>query len=340
MFIAIYLLSAIAPLSSEWQHIGSLDMGKYEVFRPYHFAVSQQGLVCTIDPDQMQLVIVPFEGGEPIRCGHKGEGPGEFMRPGEVYWVDSGKCFFVSDFGNDRFSAWSEQGQLIAEYPKPLGAANPSFPGKGTVYFAKNKRGTGKALPEIYAYDLTRGEQQLLWQFTGETIRKYKDPGKRPILRYSPPWDSILVYAHGSDFLVGIYTQQARVYILDRHGKAQGSFDAGLARSRISKKTRDDYFRFLPAHQREGARKGLITPEYWPGVNRVFVDALDRIWLVGHAENEGDPFPVRICDKQGNTLFSLELPQIPVVLHNDHLYMYKDPDGESIIFKLSIRLPK
>jgi hypothetical protein len=314
-----------------------VDLSELGLFHRTHFAVDDHDRIALIDSRDLKLLFLDFHGNILARAGGRGEGPGEFTKPGEIYWIQRDRIFIVSDFGNDRFSFWSQDGQLVREYDKPLGTANPKFLDSNRLLLAKYKRGEGTRTPTLLLHRLAEAESEPLWHYPGKKHRKYKSFEER--LRRYTPWDTMLLFGAGSDFIVVNYSSEADLTILTFDGQPTDMrFTTGMARPRLQSASIESWLRRQPEQLRGELKRNLITPGYWPAASYLTVDADDRIWVFGFREKAGVPIPLRVLSKTGKEQATGSFPDyIPYVIQSDNLFCYENSEEKIIVKKVSYR---
>ena len=127
-FAAILFLLSSAPLAGQqrWTltpelRIGSLDDPATALTRIDDIAVGDDSTMYVTQPQQKQIRIYSAEG-ELLRIiGGEGAGPGEFRHVGGLSW--RGDTLQVLDFGQQRFTLFTREGDLVRTYrPLPRGA--------------------------------------------------------------------------------------------------------------------------------------------------------------------------------------------------------------------------
>jgi hypothetical protein len=195
------------------------------VVRRQGFAVSSEGAVAVLDPFNAAVILYRPETADTLRLGRGGEGPGEFVAPRRVLFVDS-VTMAVYDRRLERISFWSTGGQH-------LGARSIS----GDV------NGLGHGIgARLLAVKLVPGPGGMAdGSFRVSEVPMTAEDSIRPILEMSPPREEdaqegelpgicrscILHQADDGGFVVRPHTLEDHVLCTDSEGRIVHRWSAG-----------------------------------------------------------------------------------------------------------------
>lgn len=98
--------------------IGSIDDPETSLTWPRQLQIGRDGRIYSLHPEESSIRIHDADGRPAGVIGRPGEGPGEFQSVGTMGWV--GDTLWVLDFGNYRFSYFSEDGTLLRSTAVPI----------------------------------------------------------------------------------------------------------------------------------------------------------------------------------------------------------------------------
>ncbi len=96
--------------------LGTLDEGGPEQFAQIAWITSDgEGRIYVVEYLDQEIRVFEADGSHAHTIGRKGEGPGEFTGAVALNWAPDGS-FWVTDYGNDRFSHFSESGEFLQSW--------------------------------------------------------------------------------------------------------------------------------------------------------------------------------------------------------------------------------
>ena len=128
----LILIAAFAPTSSmaqqrfrlaEEMRIGSIADADYALSEVGELLVGPEGEILVLQPTERTVAVFDHTGRFVRRIGGKGEGPGEFTRPGRMGWHESG--FWVSDVALGRITFFNALGRVARTTRIAVGTDEP-----------------------------------------------------------------------------------------------------------------------------------------------------------------------------------------------------------------------
>ena len=328
--LTLFLCLAQITGSDVWQ----LDMAEFEIYTDPGIALSDQGTFAFLDWDGKAVLLVDQQGRLIQRLDKRGEGPGEFVQPGEVTFDPTSGLFVVYDIMNTRISLVNPKGEIVKEHPLPSRGSQLSVHGK-TVLFARHANGQQGRTPTLVTYDLETKKSVDLWTYTppkSKEVTTEVQGNRRINIVFS--WDPGLYYRVGSHFLAVTFSDTGMVEILDRKdGRKKGSFKPELAIYPLRDEQVTEQISSLPTQFQDMARKNLVRPEHWPVIVWILVDDRDRIWVFGSRPEPTLPIPFKVYNQAGSLLGSGKVPEVIMAIRGEHWYFFEANDEEEPVLK-------
>lgn len=264
--------------------------------------------------DRLNRVVQVFdERGRHLRSiGREGNGPGEFANPVALTWDPRGRLWVV-DPGNNRYTVFSGEGELITTYPRSAEGVVGDWPGgfspDGRLYdvtFEFTPAGPAEVLVEyeVTEEEVTPVRRIDLPELTRTTFPVFSRPGNiavedvpfasQPIWRIGP--DGHLWYAR---------TGEPWVYRRSLEDGTEQRFGREFEAAAVSKIERDEAIEGLARFLAISGDVDLsVIPETKPHLRGFFFDDADRLWIMRSFEYEqgNDVWPMDVWDAEGNLL--------------------------------------
>lgn len=316
----------------EFHQTGLIDLAPHEIYTQSYdaesaslVALSDDGTICILDENELQMVFIRPDGSLGKRVGREGKGPGEFkfFGPSGITWIPGEKVFAVMDWGNRRVSKFSPSGELISEFHAPRFADAPNYPNPKTLLYISAPNGQGGEHPRLMAFDIATQTPSTVWEYVPEKPIELTRGGNF-VITFN--WDPILTYGMGSDFIAIAFGSTKQIHMVGLNGKAIGApIKAELRQFPVTDEQIAEQLDTLDANQKPIVKQNLVRPEFWPSILKIIVDRKDRIWAFGPRQELASPWQVNVFDRQGHLLGKGELPTIPALISEDTLY-YISPD--------------
>lgn len=291
--------------------------------------------------DSSKCVIYKFDhqGKYIYKMGRKGEGPGEFRRPMDIF-VDKDGFIWVLDYRIihklDNKGNYKDQIKLNQDathfFINPMGEIIMGFRG----YSGINK----ERVVALFTPHLEMKEKIASF-FDGVQVRREID-GKRvtffvtnyytPELFFQRSLDGRCVFAYSTDYTL---------HVLDAKGKYLMKIKKEEQDQPISdqeKKTIYDYY--APYYEKKWPKKllheALQYPEHRPFLKCIKVDDKGRIYVARlesvlkrlAESNKDKPVPHDVFNIEGYYLYQMKIPVLPDLIRNGYIY-YIDENSES-----------
>ena len=313
------------------------DLSGWDIYSPGSFDVSDSGVICYGDRDNTRLVFIN-EQGKLIRfAGRKGEGPGEFASISKISWEHSEKLFLVYDWSG-RLSMWRDDGSLVQESKVAPKLRQFIALENKTVAYVADDFGQPGSKPSLNLLSLKSGEISNLWQRAPLTQANGFHRQEEPAFIFKLDWNHRLLTDSNAKRYALCYNDQATVYVFSRKNHQQVQrLEVELPTCSVTEAMFQEAFKrkFSNNLARTIAPFVHWTPDqYWPTVQGLKLDDLDRIWVFSKTEQG---YPYKVYDTSGKHVFSGKSVVHPerirvrrdqmyfTVETNDHLLLKREP---------------
>ncbi|MDJ0841820.1 MAG: hypothetical protein QNK37_35285 [Acidobacteriota bacterium] len=339
--LAIMLMLALNELAPDkvWK------LEEHGIFQFWtSFDVSPDDRLAVIDPREKQLLLIGADGKLQARCGREGKGPGEFQRPVVVQWMPEEKAFLVFDSTNRRASLWSSSGKLSGEFAVPVNLLpGTEFADRDNLFYVWKQHGEGGNKPTLLKYHVPSRKYAPLRAFELKDKKFTKAPLPRGEVTMILPWDGVVSFDIGKDFIAVTFPDIDGIILLDFNGKKLGAFTPRLQRYPITAEQVETVLEERPkimADALRAHRDKVIVPESWPVITGIRIDDRNRIWVTG-AENKADGYhQLAIYDREGERIWEGRIQNTPRRLHGNALYyIHIGEDSNVNLQKVTVTLP-
>ena len=177
---------------------------------------------------EYKVYVYSMEGKLKKKFGRKGEGPGEFKRPGRIFLLD-GKLY-VNDLISGRFQVFDLEGNFIKSINFQHFPVVSSVPFENVIFFTTNIMDKDRKMSfKLFRKD---GGEKEIESIPGPVFR-----GKDLVF---PP-ESYPALLNVGGFPVVVEMGPARVKIYDRDGKLVREFNIKLPQHEITEKWKRDF---------------------------------------------------------------------------------------------------
>ncbi len=322
--------------------IGSVDDENTLFYQIGGIAVDSQGNIFVADSGNQRVQKYDKDGNYLQTIGRKGEGPGEFMRPSDVFLDGEGRIY-VREL--QKMHVFDPQGNSIKDIN--LQAYIMEF--------------TLGADGNILAYGLVRAEQgqnhaALILDQEGMIIKTLAEfPGMRivfrgdsafslshdysPRLGFSPVQQTGVVYGFSAEYTL---------FLIDRFGEILLIIKKDEPEQPITRKEKDKIIDDrLESTARRGARwprdvveEGANFPDHRPFFESIASDDKGRIFVrkIKSVLDESTEVEFDIFSKDGYFLYTTKLPFNPILIKDSYLYRsrYLEETGEYKVIRYKI----
>jgi sugar lactone lactonase YvrE len=299
----------LRPRPAIGSHIGE---GPKAFGRIGDFAVADDRSVYVLD--QLNRVVQVFdERGNHVRSiGREGNGPGEFANPVALTWDPEGRLWVV-DPGNNRYSVFSADGELIRTYPRPVQGVVGDWPGgfspDGRLYDVAFEFGPGGPVEVLVECAVTEEEVTPVRRIELPDLERTTFPlVERPgnIAMEEVPFASQPIWRIGPDgHLWYARTGEPWVYRRSLEDGTEQRFGREFEAPPVSRQERqaaiDGLARFLEI---AGEVDLSVIPETKPHLRGFFFDDDQNLWIMRSFQYEpgNDAWPMDVWDPEGNLL--------------------------------------
>jgi len=329
------LIITVFLFAMEFTQSLKIDITQFEVYQQEGFAVSDDGIIVICDSEACNLIYLDPEGKLIRRVAGKGQGPGEFQRPGWIEWLEGEQIFRVGDYANRRFSSWTDKGKLVKENPFPKGGAffYIGMP-KHQILFSRDPAGHFEGRPRLVVYNFEGEEIKEIWDHPldkPKEVTAAELPNNGGSVARLLRWDPRLSFGVGDGFIAVTWGESSTIQVIDFQGKQlEKSFQVELPQFPLTKEQIQDQVLEFDESYRTLLAQNIVLREFWPATSFLSVDQSNRIWAFSFQKKDGDPYTFRVFDRQGKHLGGGKIHEIPTVIHNDKLYFIHENKDEEI----------
>lgn len=345
--MALFLICMIGNgPQMDWE-VSLSDLGVFIQYPDYveyqQIAVADDGTVMLADNREKQLVFLDNEGKIKLRASRKGEGPGEFSGIGKFSWVQPADAFYVKVGSGVRVSKWNKNGAFQGEINIGRVISRPTFFDKNQVLFLKDWTGRRGTQPSLNLMDSKSGKDRELWKMPplNEQSGYHKKRGKEE-RSWLMAWDPVPTYAVGAEFAVVNYSNSPEFEIIDvMTRKTSGKFKAKIPGVELSEESTEYFVDFFSSWGDElytMVKNDATRPDYWPLVNKIFVDAKSRIWIGTNQREITGKAHVLILNRTGKEHHRFTINGNLQSVNNDSYYVVSSNDDEELsLTKFSLK---
>lgn len=307
MYLLVYLLMIADGLS--------ISLEPYQIYGESPLAVSLDGRFCLGNQDA-KLFFFNKEGELLKSAGGFGQGPGEFQELFQLVWL--GEHLFAYDQSLQQWLVFNGAGEYLSILSIP-GRPHPRFSllplslSEG-LYFSNEER------PSL-----------IHWQGTEQVKRAgfpfWEDQPSTKIVMDHPVsiyylWDSDLLLASNGNMAVTMQNISKRATLIDLETGDSKVVKVPLKRRPVTDGDKQAFLKGFPKNYK-AKMKSFETPDYWPGVKRILIDAQSQVWFFAQPQESGVAY-IRF-DAKGNEATKGTLKNLPAAISN-RSFSFKEAD--------------
>lgn len=322
--------------------IGKEEDENYMFYRTWRMAEDKQGNIYVLDAGNTRIQVFDREGQYLRTIGRKGQGPGEFQSPQDVFVNDLNGEIYVPDFRS--IVVFASNGDYRRTIP--LEKYNRSYcisPG-GVIIGETEKIEFGKnKATETRKY------------FTSLRLIHNKDGSETTIASYPDQLSKIIEgrvgkFSHGYEhmFYVAAINAQAFIFgfssdyelnVIDDSGKLLFKIQKESPQVSIFKEEKDvvrEKYHDSPIKN----VNNIPFPNHKPHFGPIFADS-DRIFVTQYKtpQDQSESWITDIFDAQGYYLYKATLPVLPQLIKDGFIYLIdtSDENGTTRIIRFRIK---
>jgi len=298
-----------------------LSIGKAEGSEEYMFqsiryiAVDEQENIYVLDRKEGNLKEFDNNGSYVRAIGKKGQGPGEFSLPGQVF-VISGKELWIYDDGNRSFSLFTLDGDFIKSINvSKAEGLEVKIDSKGNFSFASMNYSdeTGHLSYRLDMYDKKLNFFKRIDSIPGPIDHRGRNLFA-PLFSWAIDSDDNIVYGYQKEYKLKVFSPD---------GKLAKMITREYKPVKITKEEIDERMASIQTERK------VYIPQYRPVFRRFSIDEEDRIFVMTWERAEGkDWYYHDIFDSFGKYIAKIPLRGYPRVWENGKFYtIEEDEDG-------------
>lgn len=307
--------------------IGNEEDKNYMFYRGIRIAVDKDGNIYVLDRGNHRIQKYDKNGQYLLTIGSKGQGPGEFQNPSDIF-IGSNGNIYVNDF--QRISIFDEEGIL-----------RDTIPTETNMYFWAITKG-GNILAQTFFIDyerLTRTMDISLFNSKGkkDTVISYPYPidgfVQGTIIgeynRYRP---RLYLCSINEKYALYGYSSKYRLYMVNPEGKTVLIIEKDEKSEAISSEEKDNVIEnetaLIKLHRKIKISKKEIKKTYKFPKNKPFylglkTDDRGNIYVLKFPK-KGEEFLYDLFDIKGHYLYKIKIkPLVPEVIKNGFIYTYE-----------------
>lgn len=321
-----------------------LSIGEAEGREEYIFSrvrdveVDKTGRIYALDSKEANVKVFDQDGNYIRTIGRKGQGPGEFQIPNDIYIDDKDKLY-ISDVENDRLSVFNEHGDFVDSFnfneysvSKIIGVNK-----KNEIILLMNttSKESGKNFIVfdymVNVYSPRFEFMENLYRTNIPVMQMFIKEGK--MLSLSIPYQKTLCCKMDSRGNVYVAeSQEYRIHIFSSDGELIRRIEKDQVQSKVSKQDVENYAQ-EHFQEDENERKfwsdtvkdQLKIPDYKPVFDRFYFDQEKLLVLRQELEEKKNTF-VDVFDSGGKYIGIALLSVLPRTWKNNKVYTIEEDD--------------
>jgi len=309
--------------------IGSEEDENYFFYRAWHMAVDKKGNIYVVDRSNTRIQVFDKEGQYLRTIGRKGQGPGEFHSPQNVFVNDQNGEIYVPDFRS--IKVFTSNGDYLRTIP--LESYNRSYciSSGGAIigdvskltFDENNIIKTRKHFASLRFINSTDGSETAIASYPDQLSKIIE--GRVAGFHHGYEHRFQMCAIGPQTFVYG-YSSNYELNIIDSTGKILFKIQKESPLLPISKKEKDavrEKFRDSPIKN----VNNIPFPDHKPHYGRILSDG-DWIFVMQYKspQDQREVWPVDVFDKQGYYMYKSTLPVQPQIIKNGFVYLIDSSD--------------
>lgn len=308
-----------------------------------NLAVDDKGNIYFLDIENLRVLVFSIEGKYLKTIGRKGDGPGEFQNPHDIY-IDRNQNLIVVD--ERKIHIFDKEGNFQKAISIPFYALN-AFIGKNSNIlinsFLFSEEGRKIAIVVV------NPETQITKTINEFLVAKpvaQEHQGKTVSLHLFHPYTPALYLAHLKDEkCVFGFSQDYTLYVVNQDLQTELIIKKDQKAFPIIQKEKDKIYKDSASYLEKKWPKSIIKkalqfPEHRPFFKGIISDDKGRIYVsrVDPVEQKDKTTKIDVFNEQGYFIFVTSLPFIPKIIRNGKVYNIEinEETGETKIKRYEI----
>ncbi|MFB0566106.1 MAG: NHL repeat-containing protein [Candidatus Aminicenantaceae bacterium] len=310
--------------------IGNEEDENYMFYRVSEINVNSNGNIFVLDTGNQRIQKFDRDGSYLQTIGRKGQGPGEFERPYDMFF-DNQNNIFVSE--GRKIQIFTHQGEFVKSFVLPIFFLDFIVNSEGNIIasgFIRAEKGQNYGVVII---DSAGKITENICEYPGISIVARKGAG----FSFSHSYTPILCFSHlaGKGIIYGFSTEY-KLYLIDEEGKNFLIIKKDEPFHSIDRKEKDKIVNdVIESTAREGRQwpkdvveEGANFPQYRPFFSTIFSDDRGRIYArkLKSVLDQSKEIECDIFSQDGYYLYTTNLPFIPEIIKDGFLYDIFTPE--------------
>lgn len=310
MLLAMFFLTMPLNAEAEWT---MNDLEIYTSLRKDMVAVNEYGETFVLDPSECQIIKLNPDGSFALRFGKKGQGPGEFNRPGNLQVF--GDHVYIDDFMTSSVICYDRKGVYVNQW-KVSSARDRTRVADGWLYGTwKYNPMNDPSLGKFLQVDLEFKQEKVLHDFGGKDKKEENSPygiqlemkdgyvimphnpaPDMPRLGVSGDGKFAALVQPGTQLKVDIYDSATGKVVAIVHQKSQPmAFNKDWGEKHIEAMNKVEE----ASSQKFKMKVTPRFPDFFPYVKSFWAHADGRFYLLPWSKNPNEPGKIICFDEKG-----------------------------------------
>lgn len=327
--------------------IGNEADENYQFYRVRDVALDSHLNIYILDAGNHRVQKFDKNGNYLQTIGRKGQGPGEFVGPSNVF-INSQDNLYVSE--GRRIQIFNSSGNFMKSIPLENAISDFYVDSRGNIFANaswRNEEGRKRVIVKINSEGKII---KTIAEFSDIKLVKKKDSEKVVTIQarhsYTP---NLLLSAVDKQVFTYAYSLEYKIFIIDNDGKLLSKIQVEEDSHSISQSEKKHIIgRLMASASRSGQKFPLdvveeacnfpsIRPFFW----EIIVDDLQRIflWKVKSVLDKSEENEFDVINKEGYFLYRAKIPVVPKIIRKGFLYDIKEAEdtGEISIRRFKIK---
>jgi hypothetical protein len=309
--------------------IGNEEDENYMFYRVRDIEVDAEGNIYVLDAGNYRVQRFDKNGAYLQTIGKKGQGPGEFERPNNLF-IDAQNNIYVSE--GRKIQIFNNPGEFIKSIPINYYIYNffiDSATNIITQSSIRSKEGSSKLV--IMKFDSQGKIMRKIAEFSD--VKSVKKKGSEGIIVFtiyhSYNYRLYLSPASEQTFIYG-YSSEYKLFKMDNNCNLISKIEKEEPYYSISQKEKNRMYRFIEERISRGGRKwpkdvienACQFPPHRPFFNGILTDDKGRIYVrrVGSILDKTKEVEFDVFNREGVYIYKLKLPFIPRIIRNGFIF--------------------
>jgi hypothetical protein len=322
--------------------IGNEKDENYLFYRTWHLAVDKQGNIYVLDEGNKRIQVFDKKGQYLRTIGRKGQGPGEFRSPQNVFVNDKNGEVYVADFRS--IKVFASNGNYLKTIP--LESFNRSYciSPNGIIlgeidkitFDENNIKETRKIFTSLRLINNMDGSETAIASYPDQISKIIE--GR--VAKFSHGYEhKFHMCAIGPQIFIYGFSSDYSLNIIDSTGKLLLKIQKESPVLSISKKEKD----IVREEYRDSPIKNVNNipfPKHKPHFGKILADG-DWIFVEHYKspQEQSDVWSFDIFNTQGFYLYKLSFPLRPYLIKNGYVYLIKvlEERGDVLVKRYKIK---